>query len=29
MPGGLVKSVSKVPAVKETTIIEITEVKVP
>ena len=29
IPGGLVKSVSKVPAVEETTIIEITEVKIP
>jgi len=29
MPGGLVKSVSKVPAVQETTTIEIIEVKIP
>jgi hypothetical protein len=29
MPGGLVKSVSKVPKVEETTTIEVTEVKVP
>jgi hypothetical protein len=29
MPGGLVKSVSQVPAVKETTTIEVIEVKIP
>ncbi|MCI0704948.1 MAG: hypothetical protein L0241_28135 [Planctomycetia bacterium] len=29
MPGGLVKSVSEVPAVKETTTIEVVEVKLP
>lgn len=29
MPGGLVKSISEVPAVKEKSIIEITEVKIP